>query len=229
MAEDVWDGRPPEGAASTLTSHVSLLRRLLGADRISNSAGTYTLRVEPGELDSANFESDVADGHAALDRGDPRKATACFERGLRRWRGPVLADVEAAPWAQGTIARLLELRLTAEESLLEARMALGRHHETVAAAQAAVEAEPLREQRWAILMLALYLLGAGGVEPPQPVTSDGRSNDLRSRRSNLDPTPGPGHRGAADHSERSKPRAFQLSLPVRPAGPPTCGRPLEVG
>jgi len=26
MAEDVWDGDPPQGAASTLTSHVSLLR-----------------------------------------------------------------------------------------------------------------------------------------------------------------------------------------------------------
>ena len=159
MAEDVWNGQPPQGAASTLTSHVSLLRQLLGADRISNRSGSYTLRVDPGELDVADFESDVHDGHTALYQGDPQLAADCLRRGLGRWRGPALADVEDAPWAQGAIARLDELRLTAEESLLEAGMALGRHREVVFAAQSAVEAEPLREQRWATLMLALYRSG----------------------------------------------------------------------
>ena len=159
IAEDVWDGDPPRGAASTLTSHVSLLRQLLGSDRISNRAGGYTLRVGPGELDVADFESDVHHGHAALYRGDPQVAAECLQRGLDRWRGSALADVEEAAWAQGAIARLHELRLTAQESLLEAGMGLGRHREVVAAAQSAVEAEPLREQRWATLMLALYRSG----------------------------------------------------------------------
>ena len=159
IAEDLWDGEPPQGASSTLTSHLSLLRQLLGADRITNRAGSYTLRVEPGELDADEFVADVAEGHAALGRGDPQAAVESLERGLGRWRGPALADVASAGWAQGSIARFDELRLTAEEALLEAEMALGRHREVVAAAQSAVEAEPLREQRWATLMLALYRSG----------------------------------------------------------------------
>ena len=82
IAHDVWDGEPPRGAASTLTSHLSLLRQRLGDDRISNRAGSYTLRVEPGELDVADFELDVHDGHAALHRGDPTVAAECLRRGL---------------------------------------------------------------------------------------------------------------------------------------------------
>ena len=57
---------------------------------------------------------------------------------------------------RGEIARLDELRLGAEELLLEARLALGHHHEIIAEAEAAVGSEPFREQRWATLMLALY-------------------------------------------------------------------------
>lgn len=159
IAEDLWDGSPPPGAASTLTSHVSLLRQLLGGDRIANRSGSYTLRVDPGELDTVEFASDLADGHAALRQNDPQRAVSLFERGLRQWRGSPLADVDGASWAQGEVARLSELRLGAEESLLEGQMALGQHREAVAVAEAAVTAEPLREQRWATLMLALYRSG----------------------------------------------------------------------
>ena len=159
IAEDLWDGSPPPGAASTLTSHVSLLRQLLGGDRIANRSGSYTLRVDPGELDTVEFASDLADAHAALRQNDPQRAVGLFERGLRHWRGSPLADVDGASWAQGEVARLSELRLSAEESLLEAQMALGHHREAVAVAEAAVTTEPLREQRWATLMLALYRSG----------------------------------------------------------------------
>ncbi len=138
---------------------MSLLRRLLGADRINHQAGGYALRVEPGELDALEFESDLASGHEALQTGDPYAAGEYLARALARWRGPALVDVSGAAWARAVVTRLEEQRLTAEESLLGARMALGRHRESVAAAQSAVDAAPLREQRWATLMLALYRSG----------------------------------------------------------------------
>ncbi len=159
LAHDIWEGSPPVGASSTLTSHVSLLRGLLGPDRIVNRAGAYCLRVEAGELDAAAFEHELTGGREALRDDRPHQAAELFEGALGRWRGRALADVEGAPWAAGEVARLEELRLGAEESLLDARMALGLHREVVPAAEAAARAEPLREQRWAVWMLALYRSG----------------------------------------------------------------------
>jgi class 3 adenylate cyclase/DNA-binding SARP family transcriptional activator len=159
LADDLWDGSPGVGAASTLASHISLLRQLLGPERIANHLGSYRLTVAPGELDVIDFESAVAAGRLALRQPNLRQAADQFELGLGYWRGPALADVDGAGWAQGEIARLEELRFAAEESLLDAHMALGLHREVVAAAEAAVNAQPLREQRWATLMLALYRSG----------------------------------------------------------------------
>ncbi len=159
LAEDIWDGCPGPGAASTLVSHISLLRKLVGPDRIVNHGGSYCLRVAPGELDAEAFEVTAAEGQRALQQGDLRRAADLFAGGLELWRGPALADVAGASWARGTIARLEELRLGAEESLLDARIALGMHRQVVAGAEAAVTAQPLREQRWATLMLALYRSG----------------------------------------------------------------------
>jgi DNA-binding SARP family transcriptional activator/class 3 adenylate cyclase len=159
LADDLWDGAPGLGAPSTLASHISLLRHLLGPERIANHLGSYRITVDPGELDVIDFESAVAAGHLALRQGSLRQAADQFELGLGFWRGPALADVSGAGWAQGEIARLEEMRFGTEESLLDARMALGLHREVVAAAEAAANAQPLREQRWATLMLALYRSG----------------------------------------------------------------------
>ena len=41
LVGDVWDGAPPAGAAATLQSHVSWLRRLLGPDRVEFRDGGY--------------------------------------------------------------------------------------------------------------------------------------------------------------------------------------------
>ena len=49
-----------------------------------------------------------------------------------------------------------ELRRSAEEDWLDARLAAGEHRELAADAEALVNAEPLRERRWMILALAQY-------------------------------------------------------------------------
>jgi tetratricopeptide (TPR) repeat protein len=54
---------------------------------------------------------------------------------------------------------LEELKRVATEQLLEARLALGEHEQLVPDARLAVEENPLREQRWATLMVALYRCG----------------------------------------------------------------------
>src|SRR5664280_2337724 len=159
LAFDLWVGTPPAGGASTLASHVSLLRKAIGSERIRHHGGGYSLVMHPPELDSAEFESDVVAGREALRQGRPLVAADRFERGLQRWQGSALAEVDGVMWAQGAIARLEELRLGAVESLLDVRLSLGQHREIVAAAEASVQEHPLRERGWAILMTALYRSG----------------------------------------------------------------------
>ncbi len=160
LAFDIWDGRPPDGMASTLKSHISLLRRHVGSDRITSVAGGYRLNIGVGELDVADFESELASGRHALRQDEHERAVEHLEQAIDWWRGPAaFFEAGAATWALGEASRLKELKLEADEMLLDARLALGQHHDVVASSEAAVNEEPLREQRWASMMLALYRCG----------------------------------------------------------------------
>lgn len=159
LAHDLWVGEPPPGAASTLASHVSLLRKALGPDRVEHRSGGYRIVVDAHELDAAEFEAELALGQRSLRQAGAQNAADHLSRALRLWHGAALADVDDAPWAQGEIARLEELRLGAQEMLLTARLELGHHREISAEAEAAVAEQPLREQRWSTYMLALYRSG----------------------------------------------------------------------
>ena len=159
LLEDVWEGTSSARALSTLSSHVLILRDVIGHDRVLTRDSGYLLRVEPGALDVSEFETDVAAGRRAVASGDVRAGTASFARALELWRGPALCDVVGLSWADQEAARLEELRRATTESWLEAQLVLGLHHDVVVAAQTAVNDEPLRERRWAALMLSLYRCG----------------------------------------------------------------------
>jgi predicted ATPase/DNA-binding SARP family transcriptional activator len=159
LAEDVWEGNPPAAAASTLQSHVSALRQLLGPGRLTFAHGGYCATVGPGELDSALFEADIAAARADIASGSLGASLSALERGLDRWRGSPFADVAGAEWALGPTVRLEEERNEAVEEALEVRLELGLHFEVCVLAEEAVTAEPFRERRWAALMLALYRAG----------------------------------------------------------------------
>ena len=188
LIEDVWDGHPPPAASATLQSHVSQLRKVLG-DVIQSSAAGYVLRLDVADLDAAEFERRSAIGASLLAGGDARAAVASLREALLLWQGRALQDVADRQWAQPEAARLEELRRVAAEQLLQARLESGEHERVVSDAEAAVEEEPLREQRWATLMVALYrsgrqadalrayhrlrglLLEELGIDPSPPLTS----------------------------------------------------------
>jgi predicted ATPase/DNA-binding SARP family transcriptional activator len=159
LADDVWDGDPPAAATSTLQSHMSALRQAVGPGRLSFHDGGYRLHIGAGELDSLMFEHDVAAGHAAMAAGDSRAAADALDRGLARWRGLAFADVLGAGWTMLPAGHLEEIRKLAVEDTLEARLAMGLAHEACVMGEEAVALEPLRERRWAALMLALYRAG----------------------------------------------------------------------
>ena len=158
LIEDVWDGSPRPAATATLQSHISQLRKVLG-DRLQSQAAGYVLRTDAVIVDTAEFERQAEAGAAQLSASDAAAARTTLRGALARWHGRALQDVAERPWAQPEAARLEELRAVTIEHLLAARLEAGEHDDVVVDAEAAVAEAPLREQRWAVLMLALYRSG----------------------------------------------------------------------
>ena len=75
------------------------------------------------------------------------------------WRGDPLADFAYEPFAQTTVARLEELRLSVLEDRMAADLALGRHAELVGELEELVSQHPFREGLRAHMILALYRAG----------------------------------------------------------------------
>jgi predicted ATPase/DNA-binding SARP family transcriptional activator len=156
LIDALWGSAPPKSAPKTLQSHISRLRRQLPAQAIATVAAGYRLCVAPDDVDAPCFERLVAAGRAALDGGNPRRAAALLQEAATLWRGVPLADVADGELRQGQVARFDELRATAEELAVEARLALGHHEALIGPLEALVAEQPLRERRWGQLMLALY-------------------------------------------------------------------------
>ncbi len=157
LAEDVWQGNPPPGAAKTLRSYVSRLRALLAPDAaLVTRGGGYAVTVQPDQVDAGLFERLAAAGHGAFDRGDVATATTRFREALSLWHGRALADLcDVEPLALEA-ARLEDLRLTVLEGRIEADVESGRHAEVIGELERLVAEYPVRERLWRLLVLALY-------------------------------------------------------------------------
>jgi YVTN family beta-propeller protein len=159
LIDGLWGEQPPRLAAKNVHVYVSRLRKALGADRLETAAGGYAVTAASEELDAARFERLAAEGRAALEAGDPRRADERLTQALDLWRGEALNDFRYAPFAREAIERLEELREAVITDRAEARLALGRHDDLISELTAAVAREPLRERPREQLMLALYRAG----------------------------------------------------------------------
>jgi DNA-binding SARP family transcriptional activator len=152
LVEDVWDGSPPPAAASTLQSHISQLRRVIGPDRLRTEGGGYRLDTTGDVVDVDLFELEV-------DEGRRTSSEKSLERALGRWRGAALVDAGGASWAAPVVARLEERKVAAVEALLDLRIGAGAYADVVAEAEVAIAENPLRERLWSHLITALYRSG----------------------------------------------------------------------
>lgn len=160
LIDCVWGDHPPTNATGALQAYVSHLRRRLEPDAsarqrdgvIVRAGPGYVLRTPPDAVDAWEFEAAVesAAGQA------PSDAVCTLETTLRLWRGPAYADYAGESWAQAEIARLSELRAVARERLLATRLDLGEAQLVIGDLEALVAEDPLREERWRLLVLALY-------------------------------------------------------------------------
>lgn len=117
------------------------LRRVLGAKTIETTPHGYRLALGPDDLDTRRFERLVSRGDELLRLGEPDRAAHVLNEALSLWRGRALVDVEE--WEPGRIeaARLDELRLNAEEALLDARLQTGLHVDVLSEVKARQPAE----------------------------------------------------------------------------------------
>jgi predicted ATPase/DNA-binding SARP family transcriptional activator len=158
----LWAEDPPRTAVKLVQVYVSQLRASLPEGVISTVGGGYALAIAPEQVDAHRFELLLERARESNQECHLNQAVGLLKEALGLWGGRALADVADDPAAVPDAVRLEELRRGAEEDLLELQLALGEHHERVADAEAAVREEPLRERRWAQLMLALYRCGRQG-------------------------------------------------------------------
>jgi DNA-binding SARP family transcriptional activator len=157
--DELWEGARPMHGRKAVHVVASRLRSGLGEDILRSERGGYAVPMESGDLDADRFEGLVRYGRAELAAGDAWEAAATLRRALALWRGPALADVAHARFAQSEIARLEELRLACVSERIDADLACGRHAEVVGELEALVTEHPLRERLRGQQMLALYRAG----------------------------------------------------------------------
>jgi DNA-binding SARP family transcriptional activator len=167
MVEELWTGRPPPSAITSLQAYIANLRRALEPDRVPRTPTRvlrtggrgYLLDSRVVEVDVDRFGECAAAGWRALDRGDPQQALAELEAGLALWRGQAYAEVADGTYVVPEVKRLEELRLSAVEGRCAALLAVGAHELAEAELEAFTQVHPLREYCYELLSLALYRAG----------------------------------------------------------------------
>jgi DNA-binding SARP family transcriptional activator len=155
IVDELWNGKPPKTATTSLWNLITQLRKVLPADTLLTKPGGYSLRIGDNELDYRSFERLVAEGR----RVDGRRRSELLQRALDLWRGPALDDVAFETLASGEIARLNELRLQVIEERIDLDLGEGLGGELVPELERLMRENPLRERLRGQLMVALYRSG----------------------------------------------------------------------
>ncbi|MCV7082878.1 BTAD domain-containing putative transcriptional regulator [Mycolicibacterium insubricum] len=163
LIEQVWDDAPPPKALASVRAYIANLRKILAgedrADRLATDGYGYRLRLGDDRLDIRLFETRVGHGKRLLAACHTAGAARVLTEALALWRGSPLADFRDLPFAHHEIHRLEALRADAVEARYEADLAQGHAASLIGGLEGEVAANPLREQLWGQLMLALYRAG----------------------------------------------------------------------
>jgi DNA-binding SARP family transcriptional activator len=226
LIDALWGDEPPGDAETALRVRMRDLRRALaGHDRLMTHPSGYQILIEPGEVDIADFRDLAAAGRAALDSGSAEDAARLLAQACGLWRDPPLIDLPDTPVMHLAANALLEQRRDVREWLIDARLALGQHHEVLAEVRAVIAADPLAEHPHVQLMLALYRCG----QKSAALATYTRLRDLTSREFGQDP--GPEARAllrqmlADSPALMFRPRPVAAPGDVRPAWSPICQLP----
>ncbi|WP_306317128.1 MULTISPECIES: BTAD domain-containing putative transcriptional regulator [unclassified Streptomyces] len=166
LIDAIWGEAAPGRAVNLLQRHAAGLRRVLEPGRRARTPSQlltwteagYLLKVAPGGLDLDTVTAEVARGRSARAAGDLPAAAEALHAALRLWRGR-LCEGLAGPLLSAERDRLEEDRLGVVEERVEADLALGADAEPVAELRRLIDAHPLRERPYGLLMRALHRSG----------------------------------------------------------------------
>jgi DNA-binding SARP family transcriptional activator len=183
LATAVWGEELPASWTKIVPGCIMRLRRTIAPAKIETTPVGYRLAAADIDLDAEEFERLVRRGVQLLELGEPDRAVHVFTEALELWRGQPFAELADWEPAQVATCRLEELRLAAEESLLEARLQSGDLVDAASEARARVAEAPLRERRWVILGLAQYRQG----RQAEALATARRGRELLASEFGLDP------------------------------------------
>lgn len=259
LAEALWGERTPGGFLTTVQTYVFHLREVLEPDRrhgapgqvLVTERGGYRLDTRGSTVDAAIFESLLAAGQRAMDRGAYDEALAGLRRALDLWRGDVLADVADLGFVTPLAARLEEMRQTARGLRIEAELGLGQHADALPEIDGLVAEHPLWEQLQALRITALYRSGRQsdalavyrelrnrlgeelGIEPSSPlqqlhqaVLTQAAALDWHGPKALEASRPDPGN--GPDPPELPTPAPARLAKPSGPATAPPSDRWVRI-
>lgn len=182
LVDLLWGEAPPSDPRSSLFVYVSRLRRALGDARESVVRTDTGYLLRPDATDVGQFAETVERGRRLLADGRAAEAVPIFAEALALWRGEPFAEL---PGDVVTRARLAGLRAIAVEEHSAARLAAGDAPGAVGELGDAVQAEPYRERRWELLILAQYRSG----RQADALASLRRVRDLLAEQLGVDPGP----------------------------------------
>ncbi|GIH73901.1 ATP-binding protein [Planobispora longispora] len=161
IADALWGGAPPSRPAQNLATLVSRLRTTFGPDLITGGRGGY--RLGPGvAVDLDRAAELVGEAENRLTGGEPALALAAARGAADLLAAEVLVDQPDALWAEparaGRAGLLRRARHAAAEAAIRTRNPAG----AVAAAEAAIGADPLDEAAHRLLMRAHEAAGEPG-------------------------------------------------------------------
>jgi DNA-binding SARP family transcriptional activator len=157
LVDAVWGDDPRAGAVSTLRVFVSNLRRAVSPDdalAIQFNGGGYRCRFA-FDLDVTRFEEQCLLASSA-------PAATCarlWRQALAMFREDPLVGLEDTDAVHRERTRLVESRNIALDSMFAAELAANRHREVLPELFAAAVEQPMREQMWSALIVALYRSG----------------------------------------------------------------------
>ncbi|MEU2451167.1 BTAD domain-containing putative transcriptional regulator [Streptomyces sp. NPDC012765] len=162
IVERLWPTRAPSSAHASLHAYIARLRRILEPERAPRTPARllvsapygYALTLDPGSVDAWVFEDQVA--ACSTPTLPPHIAADGLARALDTWGGQPYAEFVDEPWTAGERTRLEELRRTARERLAAARLGCGQAAQALADAGALTTEQPLHEEGWRLLALALW-------------------------------------------------------------------------
>lgn len=162
LVDALWESDPPTEAGRALQVHISRLRSALGVGIELVNGAAY--RLEPGALDTDldQFLRLCEEGRAAGAGGDRATAVSTFDRALGLWRGPALGELGESNALRADALQLADGRNRAIDDWVQACLDTGRADDVIGELRSSLDQDPLQENRWRQLILALHRCGRHG-------------------------------------------------------------------